>query len=149
MNLSDGVRFTPTMGLSYTHINIEAYNETNAGDSSLNMQKQDYDVLSLNLKGKLAQTFQVNGADMTPEVHVGYSYEAIHDQIQATSTFSGGGDSFKSTGFETADHTVLGGMGVTFAATEEMPIDLTFTYDASFKDDFSSHSGLVKGSYRF
>jgi uncharacterized protein with beta-barrel porin domain len=149
INLSDNFRITPTAGISYTHVNIDSYTETGAGASGLNMAKQDYDILSLNLKGKLARTIQINGADVTPEVHLGYSYETIHDQIQTTSTFTGGGASFQSTGFETADHTVLGGLGVTFSATQEMPIDLTFTYDASVKDDFTGHSGLVKGSYRF
>jgi opacity protein-like surface antigen len=91
----------------------------------------------------------VNGADVTPEMHVGYSYEAIHDKIQTTSSFTGGGASFISTGFKPANHTYSGGMGLTFGASDKMPVDITFTYDFSGKDDFESHSGLVKGAWRF
>jgi outer membrane autotransporter protein len=149
VNFADKLRFTPTAGLSYTHVSVDKFTETGAGDSSLSLKKQDYDILNLNVKAKLARTWEVNGADVTPEMHVGYSYEAIHDKIQTTSSFTGGGNSFISTGFEPANHTYSGGMGLTFGASDKMPVDITFTYDFSGKDDFESHSGLVKGAWTF
>jgi outer membrane autotransporter protein len=149
VNFSDKLRFTPTAGISYTHVAVGKFTETGAGDSSLSLKKQDYDILNLNVRAKLARTWEVNGADVTPEVHAGYSYEAIHDKIQTTSTFTGGGDAFISTGFKPANHTYSGGMGLTFGASDKMPVDITFTYDFSGKDDFESHSGLVKGAWKF
>ena len=111
---------------------------------------QDYDILNFNVKGKLSTTYQVEGADFTPEVHLGYSYEGIHDKIQAVSTFQGGGDSFTSTGFKPANNTYLGGVGFTYGVGDaSMPVDLIVTYDVSHKEDFISHSGLVKGVWRF
>jgi len=149
VNFTDKLRFTPTAGVSYTHVAVDKFTETGAGDSSLSLKKQDYDILNLNVRAKLARTWEVNGADVTPEMHVGYSYEAIHDKIQTTSNFTGGGASFISTGFKPANHTYSGGMGLTFGASDKMPVDVTFTYDFSGKDDFESHSGLVKGAWKF
>jgi len=148
IKLDEGFRFTPTAGLSYSHVSIDSYTETNAGDSSLKIEDQDYDILNLNLKGKIARTWQVDGIDLTPEVHLGYSYEVIHDKIQTLSTFQGGGDAFISTGFRPANSTYLGGIGVTWGA-DSMPVDMTLTYDATHKSDFLSHSGLVKGVWKF
>lgn len=147
-NLPGEFRFTPTAGISYSHVSIEEYTETNAGASSLKLKEQDYDILNLNLKTKLSRTFQVAGLDLTPEMHIGYSYEVIHDQIQTTANLTGGGDSFISTGFKPANHTYLGGVGVTWG-TGTMPVDVTVTYDATIKDDFVGHSGLIKGLWRF
>ena len=85
---------------------------------------------------------------MTPEVHLGYSYETIHDKIQTVSTFQGGGNAFTSTGFSPANSTYLGGIGVTWGG-DSQPVDMTLTYDATHKEDFLSHSALVKGVWRF
>ena len=126
----------------------DCYTETNAGDSSLKIQDQDYNILNLNLKGKIARTWQVDGIDLTPEVHLGYSFETIQDKIQTLSTFQGGGDAFTSTGFTPANNTYLGGIGVTWGG-DSMPVDMTLTYDATHKSDFLSHSGLVKGVWKF
>ena len=148
IKLDDGFRFTPTAGFSYSHVSIDSYSETNAGDSSLKLQDQGYDILNLNLKGKIANTWQVDGIDLTPEVHLGYSYGAIHDKIQTVSTFQGGGDAFTSTGFSPANNTYLAGIGVTWGG-DSMPVDVTLTYDAAYKEDFLSHSALVKGVWKF
>ncbi len=51
IKLDEGFRFTPTIGLSYSQVSIDSYTETNAGDSSLKVQDQDYDILNLNLPG--------------------------------------------------------------------------------------------------
>jgi len=141
-------RFTPTVGVSYAHVSIDSYNETQAGASNLRLLDQDYDMLSLNVKGKVAHTLQVDGVDVTPEVHLGYSHEVIHDKISTLSSFQGGGDHFTSTGFKPANNTYLGGVGVTWGG-DSLPVDLTLTYDATVKDHFIAHSGLFKGVWRF
>ena len=148
IQLGEGFRFTPTAGIGYTHVAIDEYTESNAGASSLKLNEQDYDILNLNVNAKIATTYQVEGSDFTPEVHFGYTYEAIHDNVLTTSTFTGGGDSFKSVGFSTANSTGRAGAGFTYAG-DTMPVDLTVTYDATVKDDFVSHSGLIKGSWAF
>jgi outer membrane autotransporter protein len=148
IQLDEGFRLTPSAGIGYTHVSVDNYTESNAGASSLKMNEQDYDILNLNVNAKFATTYQVEGSDFTPEVHFGYTYEAIHDKIITTSSFTGGGDSFKSTGFDTANSTGRAGAGFTYAG-DTMPVDLTVTYDATVKADFVSHSGLIKGSWRF
>jgi hypothetical protein len=72
----------------------------------------------------------------------------MHDKIQTVSSFEGGGDTFTSTGFSPANSTYLGGIGASWGG-DSMPVDMTVTYDISIKDDFMSHSGLVKGVWRF
>jgi uncharacterized protein with beta-barrel porin domain len=157
-NLSSDYRFTPSLGLAHSRVEIDNYTETGATTANLTVSDQTYDILSNTVKAKVARTWQVNGLDLTPEVHVGYSYEYLHEKIQAVSSFSAANTSFTSTGFKPANHTYLGGVGMTYkgltfdgkdAMKDLPPVDLTVTYDFAAKDHFMSHSALLKGTWRF
>jgi outer membrane autotransporter protein len=157
INLND-FRFTPSLGLSYSRVEIDKYTETRATTSNLTVNDQSYDILNNTLKAKVARTWQVNGLDLTPEVHVGYSYEYLHQKIQATSNFGTAATNFTSIGFSPANHTYLGGLGMTYkgvtfdgkdALAGLPPVDFTLTYDFAAKDHFMSHSALLKGTWRF
>ncbi len=139
--------FTPSLGLSWTHIEIDNYTETGAGTSNLVVNDQDYDILNLTLRAGLRRTWDISEGSLTPEIHLGYNYEAIHDQIQTVSAFTGGGNTFTTTGFDPAIHSVLGGVGIAFLSNNNF--DFVATYDIAAKEDFISHSALLKGRWKF
>ena len=144
--LPDELEFTPSIGLSWMHVEINNYTETGAGTSNLIVNDQDYDILNLSLRGELRRTFDICQGSLTPEVHLGYNYEAIDDQIQTVAAFTGGGNTFQSTGFDPANHSATGGAGLSYSGDN---FDLVATYDFEAKQDFVSHSALLKGRWNF
>ena len=138
--------FTPSLGLSWTHVEINSYTETGAGASNLRVNDQDYDILNFSLRGELRRQFDMSQVILTPEVHLGYNFEAIDDQIQTVAAFTGGGNTFQSTGFDPANHSAIGGAGLSYSGNN---FDLVATYDFEAKQDFISHSALLKGRWNF
>jgi uncharacterized protein with beta-barrel porin domain len=139
--------FTPSLGLSWTHVEINNYTETGAGTSNLVVNDQDYDILNLTLRGELRRTWEINDGSLTPEIHIGYNYEVIDDKIQTVSAFTGGGNTFTTTGFDPANNSLLGGLGISFISANDF--ELIATYDMEVKEDFLSHSALLKGRWSF
>jgi outer membrane autotransporter protein len=144
--LANKLALTPGMGLSWTHIEIDNYTETGAGTSNLIVDSQDYDVLNLYFRGELHRTWDISKGSLTPEIHLGYNYEAIDDKIQTVSAFTGGGNTFQVTGFDPANHSAIGGAGLTYSGNN---FDFIATYNFEAKEDFVSHSALLKGSWKF
>ena len=147
ISFGNNFEFTPSLGLSWAHIEIDNYTESNAGASNLVVGRQKYDIFNITLKGEARRTWLFKAGSLSPEIHLGYNYEAIHDQIQTVSSFSGGGSSFQTTGFKPANHTGLVGSGITWSSDNNF--DFVFTYDLQFKEDFTSHSALLKGRWKF
>lgn len=147
MFFANNFAFTPSLDLSWTHVEISGYAETGAGTSNLIVDDQDYDILNLTLRGELRRTWEVREGSLTPEIHLGYNYEALDDKIQTVSAFTGGGDTFTTTGFDPANNSVLGGLGITFVSHSNF--DFIANYDIEAKKDFTSHSLLLKGRWNF
>ena len=140
------LEFIPSIGLSWVHVEVDSYTETGAGASNLIVDEQDYDILNLTLRGKLRRTWDISEGSLTPEIHLGYDYEAIDDKIQTISAFTGGGNTFQSIGFDPANHSAIGGAGFTYSSDN---FDFIATYDFKAKEDFTSHSAMLKGRWSF
>jgi len=147
MSLPKKVKFTPIIGLGYTHVGIPEYTETGATSSNLNVKRQDYDILNLSFRGEFRRTYETSHGNLTPEVHLGYNYEAFDNSIQNISSFTGGGNTFQTTGFDPENHSFLGGLSVTFESSDNF--DFVATYDLESKTDYNSHSFLLKGRWSF
>ena len=147
MNLPNDFQFTPSLGLDWSHVGIGSYTETGASASNLKVNDQDYDILNLSLKGKLRRTWEIAAGSLTPVFRLGYNYEAIDDAIQTVASFTGGGNTFQSTGFDPANHSVLGGLGITFVSNSNF--EAIVSYDIEAKEDFTSHSALIEAHWRF
>jgi uncharacterized protein with beta-barrel porin domain len=146
-NFGSNFEFTPSLELTWTHIEINNYTETGAGTSNLAVNDQDYDILNLTLRGELRRTWELSNGSLTPEIHLGYNYEVIDDKIQTVSSFTGGGNTFTTTGFDPANNSLLGGLGISFISANDF--ELKATYDMEVKEDFLSHSALLKGRWSF
>jgi uncharacterized protein with beta-barrel porin domain len=147
MSLPKKVKFTPIVGLGYTHVGIPEYSETGAGSSNLNVNGQDYDILNTSFRGEFRRTYEMAMGSLTPEVMIGYNYEAFNNNIQNISSFSGGGAAFETVGFDPENHSFLAGAGVAFESMENF--DFVASYDLVSKTDYKSHSFLLKGRWSF
>jgi len=147
IRFDNGVTMTPSVSLQYNHLSINNYTETEADTANLNVDNQKYDSLFLTLKSKFSRSFDIKAGTMAPEVHIGYMYEALDEKVLTTSTFTGGGGSFKTTGFDPANHSLLAGVGFSFLHNNNYGV--TGIYDMERKQDYISHSFLIKGEVKF
>jgi outer membrane autotransporter protein len=136
---STGFDITPLASLQYSHLHLDGYTETGAGDVNLVVGKQDYDFLQSGLGFKVAYPIQQDNGKWVPEFHAKWLYDFIGDEQQTTSTFTGGGASFETVGLEPEQSSWNLGGSVTFYSKGNMSVALN--YDAEVKSDFVGHSG--------
>ncbi|MFA5164167.1 MAG: autotransporter domain-containing protein [Candidatus Omnitrophota bacterium] len=138
---------TPVASLQYQRLHLDSYTETNAGALSLNVAKQDYDFLESGLGVKLDRPFEYESRMVTPEVHAKWFYDFIVDRMQTTSTFTGGGGSFSTQGFDPAKSSYNIGAKLTMEMNENWSLETNYDYE--FKDDFAGHTGWASARCRF
>ena len=88
-----------------------------------------------------------NGSHLKPLLHVGYTYDAIGDKVQDTSSFTGGGAAFQTTGASPARSAVDAGAGLTYTTPND--IDLSANYDYQYKAQYASNTGLLRATIHF
>jgi len=151
-NLSAGYTFestkempfdvTPLASFQYSHLNLDSYTETGAGDLSLRVADQDYDQAQTGLGVKVSKAYQdQRRGTFVPELHAKWLYDFIGDEVATTNTFTAGGASFSTRGFEPAQHSINAGAGLAWYTKGNMTVDLL--YDFELKEDYYSHSGSV------
>ncbi|MBK68078.1 MAG: hypothetical protein CMP22_08130 [Rickettsiales bacterium] len=149
--LTKNVTLVPSAGLLYTFVEGDEFRLT---DSSGGGFTQDVDIDDTHvLIGSVGASLQSemvarNGATWLPEVHANFMYDFIGDEAQATSTFTGTGVSYSTEGADIAEASVNLGTGVTYTVPNKM-MDFTASYDAELKEDFSSHTGVLKARFKF
>ncbi|OIO37762.1 MAG: hypothetical protein AUJ71_04615 [Candidatus Omnitrophica bacterium CG1_02_49_16] len=144
----DPFNITPLAGLTYSHLNIDSYTESGAGDLDLTVNSQGYDLLqsALGVKLELAP-IEDKGLKLVPEGHFRWLYDFIGDQVATTATFAGGGGSFDTKGAAPDQSSFNFGGGVTLFSKENL--SFTATYDYEMKDQYRSHTGQGVLRYTF
>lgn len=142
-----GFELTPLSSLQYGHLHINSYTEKDAGDINLDVDSQDYDSLQSGLGAKIAYPLSAKKYTFIPEFHFKWLYEFLAETQQSTSTFTGGGASFATSGFNPAQSSW--NIGTKFTLLTKHNITLSFGYDFETKTDFYSHSGRVNVRYDF
>jgi opacity protein-like surface antigen len=74
-------------------------------------------------------------------------YDLVGDEISATNTFTGGGNSFQTDGLDAGRLTLDAGAGVTYHTTTNWSVKAEYNFQG--KEDFTSHSALVRAGYKF
>jgi outer membrane autotransporter protein len=135
--------FTPTVGLSWTHVTGEQYTETGAGSLNLTVNQDDIDAQVASIGAKL---HNVSGS-FTSVLRAGIQYDVAGDEAEASSSFSGGGAAFTTTGAEVEQLAGSVGAGVSFDAGGATMMSIN--YDVLFRDGFTSHTGTVEAKWGF
>jgi outer membrane autotransporter protein len=148
LNLN-GVILTPELSAQYTLVDSEKYSEKGAGGLGLrNVDMDTMQALNIGLDVELGYQHNLqNGGSITPSINVGYAYEALGERLETTGNFIGGATSFTTKGADPAQHSVTGGVGLTFKTTSGW--DVNANYDYTYKSDFDAHTGIVKAIYSF
>lgn len=145
--LENNVTITPRVTANYTYIDPENFEETGAGGVSLASQYDEMGMLEIGLDVELAYDVETNAGLFQPHVNAAYKYEVLDEEVQATTTFVGGGPTFQTEGFDAADHRFEVGAGFTYFTNDNW--EFTADYQFDFREDYGAHSGLLKAAYNF
>ncbi len=139
----EGVRVTPKALVKYTYYQNEDINETGAGGANLDVDSEALNIFEVGVGVDVRKDYvQDNGGVISPEVSAGYRYDLVGDAVQTTSTFEGGGPSFRSEGADPDQDTFNLGVGVGYTTPSSM--EFTASYDYENKDEFDSHSAFIR-----
>ncbi|MBU0858582.1 MAG: autotransporter outer membrane beta-barrel domain-containing protein, partial [Alphaproteobacteria bacterium] len=140
---------TPSLFVNYNHISFENYTETGAGGLALrNVDTDNMNIFELGVNVKNEWTFMDGmGGYIKPNIHGGFRYDFVNDEVQTSAALVGGGAAFQTTGFEPAKHTINVGAGLSWDAGNNW--EVSTNYDFEYKDDYDAHSGYVRVGYKF
>ncbi len=145
LGLSSAFFLTPYAGLYYNSLDIDGYTETGAGASNLRVQGENSNSLQSNLGMSVWGRIETTSGSVVPEIHAGWLHDYDTDAQTNTATFTGGGASFKTTGFKPADDSLNLGAALSIYSGDNFAVKAS--YDFEKKSDYDSHSGVL--SLRF
>ncbi len=138
---------TPTAAFTYSHLAINSYTETNAGDLSLHVNSQGYDLAQSSLGAKVSRPYKDVTGTYVPEIHGSWLYDFVGDPFTTAATFTGGGASFTTRGAAPAQSSFDVGAGLTFYSKGN--ISISAVYDCELKSKYTSHTGQATVRYNF
>ena len=140
MEVGRGVRLTPEVRISLSHVISEDYTETGAG--SLNQRVEPEAVTQI--EARVGARLRHDGFGLTkasrlaPYVRGGVSYDLAGDEASAISRYVGGGTPFVIEGTKVSQFGLDGGLGLILSVGESVSFDLQ--YDVRWKEDQWRHS---------
>ncbi len=142
------VTIEPTVGLNYTHLSQDSFQETGAGPNGLNVHSVEMDSVRTALGVRLAAQFgEKDGVQFIPALRASWEHEFMDKTADVNASFIGGSGDFVVRGVELgADSGVLG-VGLTVAFNKA--IQGFVNYDAHLNTRMSSHAISGGLSYLF
>jgi outer membrane autotransporter protein len=116
----NGTTVTPKVGLPYLHLHERAFGETGANGLDLSSGARNTNSLQPYLAVSVAQTLVMpGGAQLTPELRLGYSREVLSNSRALTVATLDGSD-FLVQGVNPSKDMLTGGVGVTVRARDDV-----------------------------
>ena len=145
-----GMVITPTVSATYTYLNTDSYTETGAGALNLTVDNDNMNVLALGIGMNASWNLQnSDGTTMKPSMRVGYTYSALDDSVDTTSSFTGdpASTAFNANSADLARSAFNAGMGMTWMTAANW--DVSASYDFTYKNDYAAHNGILRATTRF
>lgn len=137
----------PIVSIRYEHLHIGGYTEKNAGDLNLRVEAQNYDMALAGLGMKAGYSVKRAYGLLKPELRVKWRYDLVNDHQQSTSTFTGGGAAFTTSGFTPARSSL--NLGARIALITKNKFEFSMNYDFETKSGFYGHFGYANLRYTF
>ncbi len=138
--LTGGVLVTPLGGLTFVRGVTDGYTESGAGAANLTVDRNTSDSLAHNLGGQLSSAANTEWGRLTYALRM----EWVHDYRQAAITNSGSidGAAFTTTTPRLKSDGAQIGLAFTLDTSDDLSIRAE--YNGEFRENYQSHSGLVK-----
>jgi len=108
---------------------------------------QNYDMALAGLGVKLGYSVKRAYGLLKPELRVKWLYDLVNDHQQSTSTFTGGGAAFTTSGFTPARSSL--NLGAKIALITKNNFEFSMNYDFETKSGFYGHFGYANFRYTF
>lgn len=128
---------TPTIGMSYTYLGQESYEEEDGRSMNLAYDSRTFSSLRSNVGMRIEHAFGSGDIIFIPSLHAAWSHDFIGDAPEITAAFVAGGDKFTVTGDETDSDTIYAGAGVTMVFEIGQ---LDFSYEMQTGDTLTNHA---------
>ncbi len=132
------LQVTPRINLQYSHLYLDGYRETDAGALNLNVRHSNYDAMLMGLGSSFAYPVENKCGTFIPQVHAMWYYDFFGEGQQSTSTFNGGGSSFRANGIRPAKSSFNLGGQLTFLTKGS--VRLSANYDMQVKENYWGHN---------
>ena len=111
------------------------------------VNRQSYNILESGLGASISSQEKYNWGNLKPEFHAKWLYDFINNDMSITSSFSGGGASFVTTGARPARNAANIGGSLSFNFKNDL--SLIAGVDTEMRDNFIGVYGSVSLRYRF
>ncbi len=134
--------WTPEAALRFTHLMTADYTDL----LGQKVKNDDNDVLTFVLGTKYQTEIKAqNGFVWTPQAHLNLTYDIVSDDGKATIQI--GDSTYQINSKKLNAFGVEAGLGTEMAISDRVSLNLA--YDFNMKGKFTSHTGSLKGTYRF
>ncbi|WP_159355764.1 autotransporter outer membrane beta-barrel domain-containing protein [Methylovorus glucosotrophus] len=146
--LGNQAKLTPIVGMEWINLQQEGYTEKGAGPLSMKFNDQSADRIRSLIALKFSTEHALsNGSYLIPSVQVGWRHDFKNDGVNTTTSFVGGGTSFKTPGQEIARDTYSLGGAIRYQKSETFSMSLQL--DGERASGYSAVTGQVIGQWKF
>lgn len=146
---SSSTRIVPYAGFQYYLVTGDTIELRNSGGFDQNVELDNVSVGMGSLGLRLETEFGMGGgAVLEPSIHGAYLYDFFGDEVEASSTYTNGGAAYSVEGAEVEQSAFNVGGAMTFRTASGL-MEWSVSYDAEFKDDYASHTGVVNATFKF
>ncbi|WP_194842498.1 autotransporter outer membrane beta-barrel domain-containing protein [Endozoicomonas sp. OPT23] len=145
----DGLAVEPLIGFNYTMVKTDAYEETSA-TASIHRQTVDdqkYQKIELGLGVEFSKTIQMDKAELIPSLRLMAWHDFKGQQVETTTRFVAGGDSFILKGADPVKKSYQGTAALNYKRNDNMSFSVGYEFNK--KSDFRAHSMFMKMKYDF
>ena len=133
--------FTPEGGLRFTHVSQDSYTDFVGQQISV----EDNDILTLVAGAKYSKTFEgENGIHWTPKARAALTYDIMSDDNNANVNIAG--INYDINGKRLDRFGVEAGVGL---EADINNWNFSIGYDVGIREDYISHTGMLKAKYNF
>jgi outer membrane autotransporter protein len=146
---ASGTTLTPIWGLTYSHLNQDAYTESGGNGAALRVDGEGDNSLKGEVGLKLERSFAVARGDVVPEVRLMYRHEFDNGAQLQTASFAAdaAGTTFSTLNARPIENSGLGSVGVNLLGNDGVTVTLKYT--AEIATGYVSQGGSLRVRWVF
>lgn len=141
-----GWKLSPRVEVVYNHVDIDSYDESGS-IAALSVAAQSYETIELGLGLEIAKPIIIEKAVLTPYFDLAVYHDFADDQVQSTSRFVIGGNSFVTYGSDVEQTNVSATLGLSYDVGANHGLKAAYEYFGN--SSYDSASWMLRYSYSF
>lgn len=142
---TDNWSIEPSIGIEYVYLNEDNFNESGAGDLSLNIDDKESDALTSSVGINISHQYHLQNSIIVPNINAAWLHNFSPSTDKTTGTLQSG-ESFHVNGRDASEDALELGLGFRIIANEQFSSYIDYQY--TFADDQDS-SHFVSAGLRY